>query len=440
MKNNIITIPSSDKIKAHCLKALSMYWPIDQTPISKLPIKAKEISINQGEPLKLSPITLPDWAKHHGVNNQILVPNECINAEEPSNTKWDEVDWYLAVFLLLECWHERLWEAKFGSIHSYSFRLKGWDERAWEHAWVNRIALFLREWAAQKNNADVKSLFGEEPTPKIRMTHDVDAIKKTFAIRIKQSIFILFNSFRSFLKGRFIDSFQKLKKSINFFLKNENWMVLDKLLDLLKESSVKSTFHFYGDLQKKSLKKLLIDPGYKVNSDDLKIIFKKIIRNNHEVGLHPSFDSFNNIDSLILQKNALEEASGCKITSVRQHWLRFSWDSTWNCQESAGLALDSTLMFNDRPGFRNSSALQWNPWNQNKNCTYKIKALPSILMDSHIYDYIELEEKNHLYFMNSFTEECKKLHGQAAVLWHPHTLTKDYGWMGGFQKLLNLIN
>ena len=207
----------------------------------------------------------------------------------------------------------------------------------------------------------------------------------------------------------------------------------------MNQFNIVSTFHFYGDLQKKGPKKILIDPGYKVNSKVLKTTFNDIILNNHEVGLHPSFDSYNNIEKLSLQKNALEHACGCKVTSVRQHWLRFSWSSTWNCQESVGLELDTTLMFNDRPGFRNSSALLWNPWNQNKSHSHKIKALPSIIMDSHIYDYLELDERQHTDFMRSFIKECKMLNGEAAVLWHPHTLTNDYGWSSGFTKLLNLI-
>ena len=57
-----------------------------------------------------------------------------------------KVDWWTAIFLLMEGWHERIWEKTRGVIHSYSFKLKDWDTRAWDHAWVNRIALFLRKW------------------------------------------------------------------------------------------------------------------------------------------------------------------------------------------------------------------------------------------------------------------------------------------------------
>ena len=47
-------------------------------------------------------------------------------------------------------------------------------------------------------------------------------------------------------------------------------------------------------------------------------------------------------------------------------------------------------MFNDRSGFRNSSSLAWYPWSVSENKSHKIKAMPCILMDSHIYDYLDI--------------------------------------------------
>ena len=53
-------------------------------------------------------------------------------------------------FLMLECWHERLFEKDNGPIHSYGYKLKNWDTRAWERAWVNRMALFLMRYSLLK--------------------------------------------------------------------------------------------------------------------------------------------------------------------------------------------------------------------------------------------------------------------------------------------------
>ena len=124
------------------VNSLSKYWPNDSEQIKQLPIvNLKDIRISI--PLKLASIELPSWAKKCAVNNYILVPIESVK----ENNSWEMVDWWLASFLMLECWHEREWESKNGIIHSYSFRLKEWDKRVWEHAWVNRIGMFLRTWA-----------------------------------------------------------------------------------------------------------------------------------------------------------------------------------------------------------------------------------------------------------------------------------------------------
>ena len=96
-------------------------------------------------PLKLVSVNLPNWADSCGIESRLLVPQECVDKNNNS-IEWWKVDWWLAIFLMLECWHERVWESIHGSIHSYSYRLKNWDSRVWDHAWVNRICLFLRKW------------------------------------------------------------------------------------------------------------------------------------------------------------------------------------------------------------------------------------------------------------------------------------------------------
>jgi hypothetical protein len=36
-------------------------------------------------------------------------------------------------------------------------------------------------------------------------------------------------------------------------------------------------------------------------------------------------------------------------------------------------------------------------------------------------------------------QECRAVSGQIAVLWHPHTLTDDYGWCDGLEILNSQI-
>ena len=342
---------------------------------------------------------------------------------------------WFAIFLLLEGWHERKWEATHGVIHSYSYRLKGWDTRAWDHAWVNRIALFLRRWFCVEFKED-DEFFGQLPKAKILISHDVDAVSKTLPIRLKQSAFNFFNSVRSFWNGDLLSSLSYLRNGIRFFFSKEDWWVFDKLLELEEKNGVKAVYNFYGDDRPKSPQRWLMDPSYDTSDPRLKKLFEKLKKEGHEIGLHPTFDCWNDSVLLRRQKQLLEKNAGVEIQKCRQHWLRFSWQDTWRAQTKASIQVDSTLMFNDRSGFRNSTAISWSPWNIVENKQHELKCTTSVLMDSHLYDYQNFSSTERIDQIKSWTDECRSVYGECSLLWHPHTLTNDYGWEQGFKKLL----
>ena len=382
-------------------------------------------------------VELPNWANSCGIENQLLVPQECIDQNDNSDNWW-KVDWWLAMFLLLEGWHERIWEQKHGTIHSYSFRLKGWDCRAWDHAWVNRICLFLRRWYSEIHNTSI-NFFGNLPDANIVLSHDVDAVSKTHPIRIKQSIFHFFNSLVLLFRFRIIESVRRISMGFKFLFGNEDWWIFDKLLKVEKAAGISAVYHFYSDQRPKTFKRWLMDPGYNIKSERLKSLLSELKHVGHEVGLHPTYDSWNDSELIEEQKKTLEESLGSEVTSCRQHWLRFSWNDTWFNQSLAGLKYDSTLMFNDRSGFRNSCATNWKPWNQIDNKAHQITCSTSVLMDSHLFDYNDFNKLERNDYLRFWVMECKDIGGEISFLWHPHTLSKDYGWVENFKDLVNII-
>ena len=124
---------------------------------------------------------------------------------------------------------------------------------------------------------------------------------------------------------------------------------------------------------------------------------------------------------------------------MRQHWLRFSWVDTSRAQSDAGLAHDATLMFNDRPGFRNSAVLTWLPLNSSIDREIGILATPTILMDSHFYDYSSLSDEARRLEIEHWIGECYAVSASAYINWHPHTLSKDFGWKPGLLTLIDVV-
>jgi hypothetical protein len=422
-------------MRSHVCKALWRYWPARQADLVTLPIEASQ-GVTISGPLKLRSIRLPNWAAEYGIDGALLVPTDACSRDDD----WQRVDWWLGTFLLLECWHERTWELHHGPIHSYSFRLKGWDTRAWEHAWVNRIALFMRVWAAREQAKAANELFGPSPSAEVLMTHDVDAICKTIPGRLKQGAFNLFNAGRHLAQAEVTKAFDKVSGAARLLFGREDGWIFDVLLEQEKQAGIRAHFNFYADTRTKTPHRWLFDPGYDILDERVRNLMQKIQEQGGVIGLHPSFDAWNSVNLIRRQRDHLSNVANQPITNCRQHWLRFSWQDTWRAQEDAGIAHDATLMFNDRPGYRASAALAWQPWNQNRGRAHFLTEQPTVIMDSHFYDYQALDAGERKAAMRRWIDETCVVHGQIAVLWHPHTLTKDYGWMQGFQDLLTTLS
>jgi len=386
-------------------------------------------------PPQLRTVVLPEWARDLGVDGGLLVPAEAIR--EGESESWERTDWLGAAEWYGSCAAERAYERVNGPIHSYSFRLGAWDERMWQRCWANRIAMFLRRWASRYLGRSEVDLFGAPPKPEIVMTHDVDAVVKTIPLRVKQSAFHTFNALRSLRRGRIQDAQRKGTAALRFFLRSGNLWNFDAMKDLEERFGIRSQFNFYGGRTgwMRRPRRVLIDPGYDVNDAKLRAEIRRLHDGGWTIGLHQSFDAWRDEGIMSEERLTLERAAGTRVVSCRQHWLRFSFESTWLAQSRAGFVLDSTLGFNDRPGFRNGAALRIRPLMNAPS----FEALPMVLMDSHLYDYHEMTNDERGGEIRKWVDEIRAVQGTATVLWHQQVIGDEYGWNDGFVQLLQSV-
>jgi len=277
------------------------------------------------------------------------------------------------------------------------------------------------------------------PVAEIVLTHDVDAVSKTMAIRFKQTAFHSFNLVRNLSQGEVLKAKNKLYKAVRFMMSFDDYWCFDKIIKLEEKYNVRSQFNFYGGQGgwQRTLKQMLLDPAYNVQQPKLNQQLQRLHNGGWTIGLHQSYDAWDNANSMWYEKERVEQAVDIPVKVCRQHWLRFGWQKTWQAQQDAGFELDTTLGFNDRAGFRHSAALLHHPWNNDSEM--KLSVLPMVLMDSHLYDYQDLEEQERQQQIDYWLDEIKAVGGTATIIWHQRVMSQDYGWESGYNDLLSKI-
>ena len=266
------------------------------------------------------------------------------------------------------------------------------------------------------------------------LTHDVDAIAKTVPIRLKQGAFNFWKSAGSLVHGDLRSTVRHLATAVRFLFRRGQYDYLEAVAALVSQHKLETSFNFFAG---KADAKWLFDPGYDIECPEVQSKLLRLASAGCGIGLHQSFSAFDDAAEMGNQRQLLERIAGRPVTSCRQHWLRFSWEKTWQAQSKAGLQLDTTLGFNDRPGFRASSALRWRPWSDVGQGCQSIEVIPLLFMDSHFYDYRPFEPSDRRAQISRWLTEVQAVGGVASVLWHPHSLDPDYAWKEGFIELLN---
>jgi hypothetical protein len=416
--------------------AMQRYWPGQAELIAQLPMPVVELWPEAAAPV-LSEVLLPAWAQDLGVAGRLLVPAAALVASDEPQA-WRRCDWLSAAIWFLDALAERAHETRAGPLHSYAARLHGWDERLWSHAWVNRMALFLRRWAARHLACDETQLFGALPAARVVLTHDVDALAKTTSIRLKQSMFQAFNTLRALRDGDFAAAAARARQFLTVLTSRESYWCFERIFALEEAAGVQSMFFFHArERGLRSPQLQLLDPAYHSQSATLARAVALVRQHGATIGLHPSFGAWRDADALQRERMNLEALSEMPVTSVRQHWLRFSWQDTWAAQARAGLCHDFTVAFNDRPGFRLGAALTFQPFAMQANSSFLVT--PTVMMDSQFYDYAELSVSARAAALGHWLRELTDTGGEGAVIWHQQVFNRDYGWQSGYETLLDLL-
>ena len=264
------------------------------------------------------------------------------------------------------------------------------------------------------------------------LTHDVDDVS---AYSFKQSLRVLQSPFGGLnLTGQKAERLDRLVKraikSVWFGFGKDPFHFYERWLNIEKEFGAKSTFffwpgwsnvrkHHHTDCSYELHDSVLFD-GQKCKVAEM---MREIHRRGWEIGLHPSWYTYNDADELKRQKAALETTLGCSIDSVRQHYLHYDIRSTPSVHAEAGFKFDSTLGFNDNIGFRFGTCYPWKLFDLLANKELSIVEIPLIIQDSAMLSPVkglQIDEKTAYDYIVQLAEAVKAVGGVLTLLWHPN--------------------
>jgi len=240
------------------------------------------------------------------------------------------------------------------------------------------------------------------------LTHDID-------ILYLPKFTTIFDSYKSLIKGQVKNSYTLLRYLIN--KKYSSCWNIKEIIKLEERYNTNSSFYFLV------LDKNEID--FNFNIEDLEPDLKYIIDKGCEVGLHGGFSEYNNLEKIKEKKMRLEKVIDKKVIGFRNHYLKFKVPDTWEVLCKAGFKYDTTFGYVDCAGFRNGMCHPFKPFNIQTDREIDIFEIPLIIMDSTLFDYMQLDMAGAWKIIKLLIDTVEKYNGVITILWHNTNMVNE---------------
>lgn len=299
---------------------------------------------------------------------------------------------------------------------------------------VDEYAMLLRRWLCLYFSDRFEAV---PRTPRIVPTHDIDilyrftgrfqAMKSIFGrdLLINRSLSMVWESIKSYRNWKIRPSLDPYVEAIDEFLFQE------------EKRKLSSIFFF------KATEKGHPDATYDVQDPILHEVIRVIMAPGyHQIGLHGSYPSANNLQCLQKEKQNLSKLCDEEVRISRQHYLRtfFSDDpNSLDLWRQVGITDDYTLGFAERCGFRCGTCHPYPLYDVRNDKVTDIIEHPLIVMDGTLSDYMKLSVEEAHTLTQRLKQRCLDVEGDFVFLWHNHATTREMKpyYEGVYLPLLN---
>lgn len=143
----------------------------------------------------------------------------------------------------------------------------------------------------------------------------------------------------------------------------------------------------------------------------------KSISDFAEIGMHPSYNSNKNVDSLHQENQNLANVVKKEITKSRQHFMILYFPDTYRNLIDIGITDDYSMGYLSEPGFRASTATPFYFYDLDSETETNLKLHPFQVSFKTLKNYKELSTQNSKILIETIVKEVKAVNGTFSVLW-----------------------
>ena len=206
---------------------------------------------------------------------------------------------------------------------------------------------------------------------------------------------------------------------------------IKELATLSEENSLVSAFYFKSSMQGP------YDTGYDPASPLVSRCIEELKARGHEIGFHPGYDTLDDPERFMAEKQRLDQILGDQGYGGRQHYLRFRAPDTWRQWEQAGLLYDSSVGYADHEGFRCGSCHPFQPFDVQQDRQLDLLEVPLIAMDATFRHYRGFTPAESEAKIIALAQSCQRVHGVFTLLWHNSSLSGEWQpWADMYRRIL----
>ncbi len=167
----------------------------------------------------------------------------------------------------------------------------------------------------------------------------------------------------------------------------------------------------------------------------------KNLSQNGELGIHPSYASWNDTPKIKAEKSTLEKILDQPIHRSRQHFLRLSFPTTYKQLIDAGITEDHSMGYPDRLGFRAGTSRPFQWYDLDSDEVTPLTVVPFMIMDVTLNEYLKLDAGSAVKHCKQLIENTKAVGGQTSIIWHNSSFYAEEGWLyweESYRRILQL--